>query len=129
MKKFAVIFFTLLYLVSTSGIAWSNFYCCGKLKETYLFNHYNYGKDCKQDKKVPGCCDTKTFFAKVKDNHAPSTDLKVNGADCSKLLHPLFIAQFIFQNENIATTSFAFLHAPPLISKQPVYLSVCNFRI
>ena len=129
MKKIAVIFFTLLYLVSTSGIAYSSFYCCGKLKETYLFTHYNFGKDCKGNKKDPGCCDTKTFFAKVKDHHTPSTDIKVIGADFNNILHPLFLAHFIFQNESIQTTSFAFIHAPPLISKQPVYLSVCNFRI
>ena len=129
MKRITVILITLLYLVSTSGVALSNFYCCGKLKETFIFSHHDYGKDCKGNKKASGCCDTKTVYFKVKDNHSLSTEVKANGADFTKLLHNIFLPLFIFQNASSQAASFAFLHAPPLISKQPVYLSVCNFRI
>src|SRR5438552_3258733 len=100
MKRIAVLFFVLLYFISTSGIAYNSFYCCGKLKAIYLFASHDLGKDCKGSK-LPGCCDTKTFFAKVKDYHSPSAQVKVNGADFTKLLHPLFTALFIFQNESI----------------------------
>lgn len=129
MKKITVILLTLLYLVSTSGMAISNFYCCGKLKETYIFNHHDYGKDCKGNKKTKGCCDTKTVYYKVKDNHSPSTEVKANSSDFSKFLFNPFIPLFIFQHASNQTNLFEFLHAPPLISKQPVYLFVRNFRI
>ncbi len=128
MKRITVILLTLLYFVSTSGVAVSNFYCCGKLKETYIFIHHDYGKNCKGSKKS-GCCDTKTVYFKVKDNHSPSTEVKVNTPDSQKLIHAAILSLFTLQNLDSETISFAYLHAPPLISKQPVYLAVCNFRI
>lgn len=129
MKRIAVIFFTLLYLISTSGVAYSSFYCCGKLKTTYFFKTQDLTKNCKGNKKLPGCCDTKTYFVKVKDNHSPSQQFKFPDNNFSKQLFTvaqIFAHSLYSVNEE---TSFTFSHAPPLISKQPVYLSVCNFRI
>ena len=129
MKRTATIFFALVYLMSTSGAVWSNFYCCGKWKETYFFKSKELSKDCRGNKKGPGCCNTKTFSFKVKDNHTPSTQVKANSADVTKFFSPTFISLFNSQHVSSETYSFAFLHAPPFISKQPVYLAVCNFRI
>lgn len=129
MKRVAVIFLALLYITSTSGVALSNFYCCGKWKETFLFSHHDYGKDCKQNKKVPGCCDTKTILVKVNDSHSGSQQVKVNDNNFSKQMFTVahtIIQPFLSSDDS---HSFAFVHVPPLISKQPVYLSVCNFRI
>ncbi|HKR03259.1 MAG TPA: hypothetical protein VJY62_01380 [Bacteroidia bacterium] len=128
MKRIAVILFTLLYLVSASGIAISNFYCCGKLKETYLLNPKYISNDCKGNK-LPGCCDTKTVLIKVKDNHSPSQQLKSFTNDFSiQLFGGVHLINDIFLSAD-ESPLFAFIHAPPLISKSPVYLSVCNFRI
>ena len=115
MKKGAVLFIAVLYLVSTSGVVWGNFYCCGKLKETFLFSSKELpkiSKSCKGNK-VPGCCDTKTFFAKVKDNHSPSTEVKVNAASCNTLMYSASVFNATFQNANSAVP-FALTHAPPL---------------
>ena len=128
MKKVVIIFFALVYLASTAGVAWSNFYCCGKLKESYFFQSHNLSQNCKSDKKVPGCCDTKTFSFKVKDDHSPSVKVKANGVNSSKVYNNNFLALIRPLNAT-ASYSYVFLHAPPLISKLPVYLSVCNFRI
>lgn len=129
MKRIAVILFASLYLISASGIAIGNFYCCGKLKATYLFSHHDYGKDCKSDKKVPGCCDTKTVVVKVKDSHSPSQQLKSFTNDFSIQLFAIaHLINDIFLSAD-ESPLFASIHAPPLISNQPVYLSVCNFRI
>ncbi len=128
MKKIILVFFTLLYLVSTSGITLSNFYCCGKLKETYIFSHHDYGKNCKGSKK-PGCCDTKTVCCQVKDNHSPSTKIKVGTPTFNVIIHTTALSLFTFQNLNSETLFSTNLHAPPLLSKQPVYLAVSNLRI
>ena len=131
MKKVALLFFTLIYLVSVSGVAWGNFYCCGKLKETFLFSSkqaVKISKSCKGNK-LPGCCDTKTFFSKVKDNHSPSNAVKVADTFGKKLLQSNAFELPISQSTYFVTGSFTPLHAPPLISKQPVYLSICTFRI
>ena len=129
MKKFTVILFTLFYLISSSGVAVSSFYCCGKYKETFIFKSNHLANFCKGNKKIPGCCDTKTVLVKVKDNFSPSHKIKFSHNDFSVQLFtvaPIFIQPFNNVDESVL---FALIHAPPLISKQPVYLSVCNFRI
>lgn len=129
MKKIVIIFFTLFYLISTSGIILNNFYCCGKLKTTSIFSFHDYGKSCKGNQK-PGCCDTKTVFLKIRDNQLPSTKVKVNSPDFIKIFHSTIASLFTFQYHNSETKLFALHYSPPpLISKQPIYLSVCNFRI
>ena len=120
MKRITVILFTLLYLVSTSGVAWSNFYCCGKIKETYIFHHHDYGKDCKGNKKASDCCDTKTFFFKVKDSHSPSV-AKTIATDFSLIAHhfPVFIFSF---TENNNAFSFLNYHPPSIERDIPVLI-------
>ena len=128
MKKIAVILFTMLYLVSNSGLAINNFYCCGKFKETYIFHSKATPKNCKGNK-LPGCCDTKTVVVKVKADHSPAQQLNIKANSFSFN---------IFSSAQIVSISFydgvhshisALSHAPPLISELPVYLSVCSFRI
>lgn len=127
MKKIAVIFLTLLYFVSFSGVTVSSFYCCGKLKEIYVFHSKTTPKNCKGNK-LPGCCDTKTTLVKIKDNHSPSSQVKIKTADAVKIFYSPVVS--------LNYTSFyskkdfsAFLHAPPLLNNQHVYLAVNNFRI
>jgi len=129
MKRIVVVFLTFFYILSTSGVAWSSFYCCGKLKETYFFTHNDNGKSCKQDKKMPGCCDTKTYFAKVKDSHSPSAELKFSQNNFSQQLFTIASSNMGAFSSWDESSYSALIHAPPLLSKQPVYLSVCNFRI
>ena len=128
MKRITIIFFTLAYLISTSGVAWSNFYCCGKLKHTYFLSSGDLTKGCKGSKS-PGCCNTKTVSFKVKDDHSPSVGSKINTPDAVKLFHPAFI-DLLVSPKVISQTAFsASIHSPPLISKPLIYLAVCNFRI
>ncbi len=129
MKRITVIFLSLIYLVSTSGVAWSQFYCCGKLKETYIFGHSNFGKECKKGKKMPGCCETKTFFAKVKDSHSPSLIIKAGNIYVAKIFNSFSSELKQARIVGFCNTTFSSFHAPPWLSSQPVYLSVSNFRV
>lgn len=128
MKRITLLLLTVVYFISTSGIAFGSFYCCGKLKETYLFSSPSE-KSCHHNSKMPGCCDTKQFFAKVKDNHTPSTKLNLVNNDTGKLLNSLMVSISIFLNPVSEIKLFPFLPDPPLLSDQPVYLSLGNFRI
>jgi hypothetical protein len=126
-KRVSLLIITAIYFVSICGISGSNFYCCGKLKQTYLFTHLNPEKDCKGENKTPHCCDTKVFFAKVKDNHSPSTQLKVNTNDVSTLL---FGAVSVNINTCLTdVSSITYFHHPPPLSELPVYLSYNSFRV
>ena len=63
MKKFTVILFAMLYLISSSGVAVSNFYCCGKLKAVSLVANTEE-KNCNAKSKK-GCCDNKSVTIKL----------------------------------------------------------------
>jgi hypothetical protein len=128
MKKIAVIFFAALYLISISGVAVSSFYCCGKLKEIFVFQSKVTPKNCKGNK-LPGCCDTKTTLVKVKDDHSASQQFKLSANDfpINNFTALLFTG---YLSCPVAEPSLLSLsHAPPLISDQPVYLSVNSFLI
>ncbi len=128
MKRTPIILITAIYFLSICGVSGSNFYCCGKYKESYFFAHLNAGKGCMDDKNTKDCCVTKVFFVKVKDTHSPSIQIKGIIADVSTLYYPTFSELF---NNSIANDapSLALLHPPPLIRKQPVYLAYGVFLI
>ncbi len=130
MKRVAIIFFTLFYVVSTSGVTINYFYCCGKLKETsFLLNHKNLTNPCKGDKKAPSCCNTKRTFLKIKDNHSPSQELRTDQSNYFIHLINIYVTTFNSFSSLSKSPLFAYTHAPPLTSKTPIYISVCNFRI
>src|SRR5689334_10501609 len=114
MKKIAVVFFAALYLVSISGLAISNFYCCGKFKEAYIFQSKSEPRDCKGNKQS-GCCDTKTVLVKVKDSHSAS-QIKINVNDFwgnSFVAHDILNQSF----HSVESSLLALIHSPPLISE------------
>ena len=128
MKGIAIILFAALYLVSISGVAVSSFYCCGKLKETYVFYSTATPENCKGNK-LPGCCDTKTTLVKVKDNHSPAAPIKINCSDAVKIFCSSLAGLNICTSYNPDKNFSTLIHAPPLPSERPVYLSVRSFRI
>jgi hypothetical protein len=129
MRKVGVIFLTLLYTVSTSGVGVGNFYCCGKFKETFLFSPFNADKGCKQNKKMRNCCDTKIVLIKVADSHAPSSSRINQCNDTVKQIVPFSVQLFNLSSISIGRTVFAFSNdvSPPIAPA--LYLSHCVFRI
>lgn len=127
MRKPLILFFAFIYLISISGVVISNFYCCGQFKKSSFFQNKIIAKDCKGKIEGPGCCDTKIHLIKVKDNHSPVDNFKVqpNKSDfnfTAELFTDLF-SSIPFVNLN------SIFHLPPLICKQHSYISQCVFRI
>jgi len=129
MRKTAAILLTLLYLVSTTGIVLSKFYCCGKLKEVSFFMSSHACSGCRKVNKPPGCCDTSTTYIKVKEGHTIAAQLKIAHSDPSKTFSSFRSFVPVLQSPNTPAVAFATIHAPPWSGKRPVYLTVCNFRI
>ena len=128
MKRIFILSIALFYLVASSGVTIGKFYCCGKLKETFIVFQNISQENCKGKKSNSGCCKTETFFSKVNDTHSPSVQERTE-VDCSiNFLIPL-LSVFVFHNTVIQISDYALVHPPPLLSKQPVYLSVCSFLI
>ena len=127
MKKGFVILLTITYLTMVSGISISNFYCCGKLKETHIYTYAHDAKDCKGDKSDAGCCDTKTTLLKIKDGHTTATEIQFNNYSTTFIaIYDVFIGS---DHASDLPLIIGFEHSPPIVSKNPIYISVNNFRI
>jgi hypothetical protein len=121
MKKAAIIFLLFIYALSATGFALRADYCCNNLTSLKLVL-----ADGAKDKN--GCCPVKYQSFKIKDVHSAADILTA----------PTLHFNFIETNNSLFTTSnlfsiednqFAHIHAPPLRSATPVYISNCVFRI
>lgn len=120
MKKFLVIFFSIFYLTSTSGISINIHYCGGKIKHVSLFNSSEKGC-CGKKKMSKKCCKDKVSYFKVKDNHQSNQSSKII-APTSKIT-PAVLPIFKF-DRHIVYTNVPVLnyHAPPVSYDNPLYL-------
>lgn len=120
MKNAATIILIFIYAFSVTGVAVKADYCCDHLKSIKLVL-----ADAAKDKE--GCCKIKYQTFKVKDVHAAADVANVPVLHCG-FIHTL--------QSSIQINDFSYeanhpvnIHAPPLISSTPVYLSNCAFRI
>lgn len=128
MKKSALIFLILIYSMSSFGVTFKQFYCCGKLK-TVSVTLSQPGKDkAATDNDPDGCCKTKVKSFKVKDTHIAT----------EKATTPLnaYVAFPVAIHELLTVPLAAHrlkalngIHAPPLRKDVPIYLFNCVFRI
>ena len=124
MKKLILILLICAYSLSTMGVGFGEFYCCGKLKSKFISLADTNKKECTKE----GCCKTKYQFFKLKDNHLASADIHLPAKQFTALYFytpaytpVLFAQQTVFTNRS---------HAPPLYDDDgPLYLSNCVFRI
>jgi hypothetical protein len=121
MKKAALIFLLFVYAFSATGLAVKADYCCSNLKSVKLVL-----ADGAKDK--DGCCKVKYQSFKIKDAHA-AADILTTPALHFTFIHTL---NTFFATTNISSSKeneFANIHAPPLCSAIPAYISNCVFRI
>ncbi len=121
MKKSLIILFASFYLILASGLNVSLHYCGGKLKDISLFSNGNEDGCCGTKKKSKGCCNEKSTFIKVKDNHFSGNNLKVLKSPIKAIPAPVFNQLFIIQNAEISYTALNY-HAPPVLYDNPIYL-------
>ncbi len=121
MKKATILFLLFIYAFTSTGFAVKGDYCCNTLKSVKLVL-----ADGAKDKE--GCCKVKFESFKVKDAHDAAVIMNAPALTCSYIqtLNSFFQTNGISQqNDN----RFINIHAPPLISSVPVYISNCIFRI
>ena len=121
MKKAAIIFLLLIYVSSSLGLAVKAGYCCGKLVSFKLVL-------ANESKDKEACCKVKFQSLKVNDVHA-AADIVATPALHFTFLHTLNTcfeaSDLAYQQHN----GFINIHAPPLSSSVPTYISNCVFRI
>lgn len=122
MKKAGIILFlAFTYAVSSTGLAVKADYCCDILQSLKLV----LAQDAK-DKE--GCCKVKYQSLKVNDSHAAAHVVNAPASTFTFIdvpYHPFELNTLAYETTN----RFVNIHAPPLISSAPVYISNCIFRI
>lgn len=73
MKKIALLLFTLLYLVTSTGVAMNIHLCKGRVVSVKFFDFKAKKCPCGKKKSVP-CCDNIQHLLKIKDDHKISSN-------------------------------------------------------
>jgi hypothetical protein len=128
MKKLSLILLILIYTSATFGMVVKEFYCCGKLKSVSLL-FSNESKQKAEKKTIEtGCCKTKYFSSKVKDNHVQVDAIALNANHFVQLDIHLSYKPISFVNPQVNVTSG--INDPPLLhSDTPVYIFIRSIRI
>lgn len=105
-----------------SGVTISLHYCGGKFKRVSFLDTGNEDGCCGTKKKSKGCCNEKTTFVKVKDNHQSSDKVNLTFNVFKVLLDAVFPTQ-VFEIGNKTDSYFVSnYHAPPVLYDNPLYL-------
>lgn len=121
MKKITIILLTFFYFTVASGITVNMHYCGGKFKQISLFHPVNDNGCCGSKKKSKGCCNNKTTFIKVKDNHNLNKNVNLT-FNQFKILTPFTSTQLfanLFKSDFYLKLDY---HSPPLLYNNPLYL-------
>ena len=115
-----VIFFSIFYLTSTSGVSLNIHYCGGKIKQVSLFNSSE--KNCCGKKKMSKkCCKNKVSYFKIKDNHQTNQSAKI--VTPTSKITPVVLPVFKFDGYVVYTnTPILNYHYPPVLYDNPLYL-------
>ena len=121
MKKFVVIFFSIFYLVSTSGMSLNVHYCGGKIKHVSFITTNNEKGCCGKKKMSKKCCKDKVAYFKIKDNHKSNQVAKIANPS-SKLISAVLPSVINCTYVSSFYTTVQNYHAPPVIYDNPLYL-------
>jgi hypothetical protein len=121
MKKVAIIFLLLNFLIANTGMAISVHYCGGKLTSTSLFSFDKHPCKCGKKAMKKGCCQDRTTFFKVK-NDLSKVDHVTLKVPSSKVKLPIFRQIDFSLNTEPNYFVSHFYHLPPIRPKVPLYL-------
>ena len=125
MKKVMPILLIVIYALATMGFSINQFYCCGKLASTSLTLIEKSKEACEKS----SCCENKSHFVKVKDNHISSDEVYTPFKHLSDFhsFFPFFNNIRCIRQSLVVSASRS--NAPPLLANVPDYILNCVFRI
>lgn len=126
MKRLIILFLGFLFLISSSGIAFSMHYCGKNLGEISFSEKGNCA--CEQDDMPPGCCSDKLVVIKIKDHFIKSSsrqEFKTTIAE-SLLMFPVCFAR-LFSNSELVNPFYCANFSYPV--KFPDFLTFSSLRI
>ena len=128
MKRIAVIFFALFYLLPAVGFSINVHWCGGKVSSVAIEVIGNGKCACGKEMKK-GCCKDIKTIVKLTDNQKNTTQLTVPQNNQVKQLSELSITTQQILYPQVIVLNLTNYHAPPSNCKSSVYLSNCVFRI
>lgn len=128
MKKASIIVLLSIYTLSIFGISIKEFYCCGNLKTVTLSVASQEKDQGEMANTKSGCCETKYHFFKIKDSHLVKGASTLPAKTFTDFIPFIFIEPKtkIINGQPLAINGS---HAPPILSRVPIYISNCVFRI
>jgi hypothetical protein len=125
MKKISIILLLCIYSMATMGFSINQFYCCGKLSSTSLTLIEKTKQNCEKS----GCCENKSHFIKVRDNHFSSNEVNSPLKQFTEFhsFFPYFDDITCYRQTLITIADRS--NAPPLFASVPSYILNCVFRI
>lgn len=126
MKRFALIFIMIIYLLSVVGMGVNRFYCCGKLASITLIygDSDNTNKEAGKDDK---CCKNEKKNFKIKDTHVSATAIAF--VPVSPAILPIFENWDLPVLQEQSSVMAYQSNAPPGNPDTPIYTLICNYRI
>jgi hypothetical protein len=129
MKKFLVIFFTLIYFGFSTGMVLEIHHCMGEVADFSLVkpsDKSTCGK-CGMEKGENGCCKDELKFIKLQDSH------KLVHADYSLPVPVAVVSIFqhlFYQDIKFLPVKDTYnIHSPPLVAGASLNIKNCVFRI
>jgi hypothetical protein len=128
MKRIAIIFFTLFYLLPAVGFSINVHWCGGKVASVAIEVIGNGKCACGKEMKK-GCCKDIKTIVKLTDNQKNTTQLIAPQNNQVKHLSELSIITQQILYSQVTLLNCTNYHAPPSNCQNSVYLSNCVFRI
>jgi hypothetical protein len=128
MKKISLILLILIYTTSTFGMVVKEFYCCGKLASISLsFSNVSKQK-CEKKIAETGCCQTKYFLSKIKDDHVASDAINFTTKHFIPIAAHFSAINIVASTLHIDATNG--IHDPPILhGKTPIFIFISVIRI
>ena len=122
MKSFRltiILFFVLIYSVTSTGLSVKAHYCCGELKSVSLFTPRSC---CGKSEKSKGCCHDETKYFKVKDSQL-QIDKFAEIQPLLVIIEPIEFHFLIRTDVPKDRTSYSRIYdPPPLHVKTPIFI-------
>lgn len=129
MKRILLILLILIYTSSTFGMVVKEFYCCGKLASVSLSFSTDSKAKCSKQSNDKGCCKTKYFLSKIKDNHLQADAITLTAKHFTPIdIHLSAFNIVSFSNPQPSVTS-GINDPPPLHNNVPIYIFISVIRI
>jgi hypothetical protein len=128
LKKFALILFSIYYLLPAVGFSIDLHWCGNQVSAVTFSSGSEQTCGCAK-KMAAGCCKSSHISIKLQDNHKTEIQLSAPKNNSVKDIQVATLPVSSLTSSQVLVFDISGYHSPPPKSKQPVYLANNVFRI